>query len=105
MLNQSSVEMRISAPVLEDVCKKMIEVILHCLPQAIRGTIYKVGPMPLLRVVRVASGYRDLETDQVVWDGAIVNGRDKLSQKWSFKSEPVWKGFGIHSTLLDLIPC
>jgi hypothetical protein len=25
----------------------------------------------------------------------IVNGRDKLSQKWSFKSEPVWKREGI----------
>jgi hypothetical protein len=23
-----------------------------------------------------------------------VNGRDKLSQKWSFKSEPVWKRKG-----------
>jgi hypothetical protein len=34
-----------------------------------------------------------------------VNGRDKLSQKWSFKSEPVWKAFGIHSTLPNLIPC
>ena len=28
-----------------------------------------------------------------------VNGRDKLSQKWSFKSEPLWKDCGIHSRL------
>ena len=28
-----------------------------------------------------------------------VNGRDKLSQKWSFKSEPVWQDFGINSML------
>jgi hypothetical protein len=26
-----------------------------------------------------------------------VNGRDKVSQKWSFKSEPLWKGLGNHS--------
>ena len=80
--NHSAVEMRISAPVLEDVCKKMIEVILHCLPQAIRGTIYKVGPMPQLRVVRVASGYRDLKTDQVVWDGAIKSDYALPGKVW-----------------------
>ena len=33
-----------------------------------------------------------------------VNGRDKLSQKWSFKSEPLWKGFGIYSMLSNLVP-
>ena len=33
-----------------------------------------------------------------------VNGRNKLSQKWSFKSEPVWKVSGIDSMLLNLIP-
>jgi hypothetical protein len=27
----------------------------------------------------------------------FVNGRDKVSQKWSFKSEPLWKGLGNHS--------
>ena len=37
-------------------------------------------------------------------DNSIVNGRDKLSQKWSFKSEPLWNGRGIISMLSDLIP-
>ena len=32
-----------------------------------------------------------------------VNGRDKLSQKWSFKSEPLWKSYGNINTLSDLI--
>jgi len=33
-----------------------------------------------------------------------VNGRDKVSQKWSFKSEPLWKGCGINSKVSNLIP-
>lgn len=39
MLHNGGEGMRISAPVLERVCKNIIEVILHCLPQAIRGTL------------------------------------------------------------------
>jgi hypothetical protein len=60
--------MRISAHVLEDVCKRMIEVILFCLPNAIRGTIYGVGPIPELRVTRTASGDKDQKSDQVNWN-------------------------------------
>jgi hypothetical protein len=44
---------------------------------------------------------KDYLTDEDEW---TVNGRDKLSQKWSFKSEPLWKGFGINCTLSNLIP-
>jgi len=33
------------------------------------------------------------------------HGRDKLSQKWSFKSEPPWKEIGTNGRLSDLIPC
>jgi hypothetical protein len=33
-----------------------------------------------------------------------VNGRDKVSQKWSFKSEPLWKSLGIGGSFRDLIP-
>jgi hypothetical protein len=74
--------MRISTPVLEDVCKKMIEVILHCLPQAIRGTIYKVGPMPKLRVVLVASGRRKGATDEIQWDGSTQSDYDFPGKVW-----------------------
>jgi hypothetical protein len=61
--------MRISAPVLEEACKKMIEIILRCLPQAIRGSLYTVGPIPELRVVRLASGHREGKSDEIQWDG------------------------------------
>jgi hypothetical protein len=77
-----AVEMRISAPVLERVCKKMIEIILHCLPQTIRGTVYKIGPIPELRVVRVASGHRNGQTDEILWDGEIRSDYDFPGKVW-----------------------
>jgi hypothetical protein len=36
-------------------------------------------------------------------EATAVNGRDKVSQKWSFKSEPLWKGCGIHYKVTNLI--
>ena len=59
-----SVGMRISAPVLEEACKKMIGIILRCLPRAIRGSLYTVGPIPELRVVWLASGHREGKSDE-----------------------------------------
>ena len=64
-----SKEMRISAPVLEEACKKMIGIILRCLPRAIRGSLYTVGPIPELRVVWFASGHREGKSDEIQWDG------------------------------------
>jgi hypothetical protein len=60
LIDDSTVSMRISGPVLEDVCKKMIEILLYCLPQAIHGTVYTVGPIPQLRVVRVGLSWQSM---------------------------------------------
>jgi len=46
LIHDPGTEMRISDPVLKRVCKNMIEIILYCLPQTIRGTVCKVGPTP-----------------------------------------------------------
>lgn len=43
---------------LEDICKKMITTILWCFDHATKGTVYRVGPMPDLQVVRITSGLR-----------------------------------------------
>jgi len=75
-------EMRISAPVLERVCKNIIEIILHCLPQAIRGTVYKVGPIPELRVVRVTSGHRNGESNEISWEMKTGSGYDFPGKAW-----------------------
>ena len=68
--------MRISAHVLEAVCKRMIEVILFCLPDTFRGTIYSVGPIPDLRVVRIASGRRNGQKDEIIW--GVANPSDSI---------------------------
>jgi len=76
------VGMRISPPVLEQTCKRMIRVILYALPQAVRGTIYTVGPVPDLRVVRVASGHRNGELEDIRWDVAIRSDYDFPGKVW-----------------------
>ena len=74
--------MLISGHILEGVCKKMIEIILHCLPQATRGTIYTVGPIPELRVVRMASGQRHEETGEIQWDGTTQSDYNFPGKVW-----------------------
>ena len=60
----------------------MIEVILFCLPNATRGTIYTVGPIPDLQVVRVASGDKRDETDQITWDVKNRSDYDLPGKQW-----------------------
>ena len=74
--------MRISARVLEDVCKKMIRMILFCLPDAFRGTIYSVGPIPDLQAIRIASGRRNGETDEIIWGAANPSDYDYPGKGW-----------------------
>jgi hypothetical protein len=45
----------------------MIETILLCLHDATKGTIYRIGPMPELRTVRVTSGARDEASGEILW--------------------------------------
>jgi hypothetical protein len=53
--------------ILERTCKDMIETILLCLRDATKGTIYRIGPMPQLRTVRVTSGVRNEAADEILW--------------------------------------
>ena len=59
--------MIIGDDILERACKDMIETILFCLRNATKGTIYRVGPMPKLQVVRVTSGRRKEPGGQIMW--------------------------------------
>ena len=74
--------MRISAHVLENVCKRMIEVILFCLPSTIRGTIYAVGPIPELRVTHIASGDKDQGSEHIMWDVQARSDYDPPGKLW-----------------------
>ena len=59
--------MIISDDILEKTCKGMIENILFCLSDANKGTIYRIGPMPILQAVRVTSGARSHGSEQILW--------------------------------------
>jgi len=59
--------MIINDDILERTCKDMIETVLLCLRDATKGTIYRIGPMPQLRTVRVTSGLRDEAAGEILW--------------------------------------
>lgn len=73
---------RISPTVLENVCKKMIKIVLYCLPHATAGTIYSVGQIPELRVLRIASGYRRGQSDQITWQTTGTSDYDFPGKVW-----------------------
>ena len=75
--------MRISREVLEDVCKKMIRMILFCLPDAFRGSIYSVGPIPDLQTTRIASGRKNGQTDEIIWGAANPSDYDYPGKTWN----------------------
>ena len=57
----------IERSVLESACKEMIETILFCLPNAFKGTIYRVGRPPALITERITSGVIDSSRKQIAW--------------------------------------
>ncbi|NIQ90401.1 MAG: hypothetical protein GWN93_15780, partial [Deltaproteobacteria bacterium] len=89
MTHDNGTGIRISRGVLEDVCKRMIEIILFCLPDAFRGTIYSVGPMPDLRVIRVATGRKDDLSSKITWDALNPSDYDPPGKIWdTYRDRP-----------------
>lgn len=68
---------------LEDTCKKMITTILWCLDHATKGTIYRVGPLPTLKVTRITSGIRGAEPDQIQWGLPSVSDYNDPGKNWA----------------------
>ncbi|PKN64875.1 MAG: hypothetical protein CVU57_12145 [Deltaproteobacteria bacterium HGW-Deltaproteobacteria-15] len=57
----------IEKAVLESACREMIETILLCLPNAFKGTIYRVDKSPALITERVTSGIIDRRKSEISW--------------------------------------
>ncbi|MGC8493965.1 MAG: hypothetical protein ACP5SH_19760 [Syntrophobacteraceae bacterium] len=75
--------------VLEQICKDMIETILLCLGCATKGTIYRIGPMPELRTIRVTSGVRDQASGQILWGIREYSDYDYPGKCWEdYKDRP-----------------
>jgi len=74
--------MVIDSDILEKTCKDMIETILFCLSDATKGTIYRIGPMPTLRAVRITSGIRVEGSDEIQWGLPEVSDYNSPGKTW-----------------------
>jgi hypothetical protein len=81
--------MIINDDILERTCKDMIETILLCLPEATKGTIYRIGPMPELRTVRITSGVRDEAAEEIFWGLEEYSDYNYPGKRWEdYKDKP-----------------
>jgi hypothetical protein len=74
--------MHISSDLLDDTCKNAIETILLSLKHATKGTIYRVGPMPKLRTVRVTSGIRNGQNGAMSWGLPEISNYNPPGRSW-----------------------
>ncbi|MFZ2446972.1 MAG: hypothetical protein WAW37_11495 [Syntrophobacteraceae bacterium] len=75
--------MIIGDDILERTCKDMIETILFCLHTATKGTIYRIGPVPGLRAVRITSGVRDEAGGVIRWGFPEISDYDYPGKIWT----------------------
>ena len=81
--------MVIGDDILEQTCKEMIETILLCLSNATKGTIYRIGPMPELRTIRVTSGKRHAAGGEILWGIREFSDYDFPGKCWEdYKDRP-----------------
>jgi hypothetical protein len=79
----------IEETVLKKACMEIIETIFFCLPNAFKGTIYRVGKMPDLIVERIASGVINEETKSISWGLPSQSGYTYPGRSWSdYRDEP-----------------
>ncbi len=79
----------IEEAVLKKACKEMIETIFLCLPNACKGTIYRVGDLPELRVEGITSGIIDDYRERIEWGLVGASDYDPPGKPWSlYRDEP-----------------
>ncbi len=79
----------IEKPVLEKACREMIETILLCLPNALKGTIYRVGKPPNLIAERITSGVIDEKSKKISWGLPVKSGYNPPGRPWvEYRDEP-----------------
>jgi len=79
----------IERSVLENACKEMIETILFCLPNAFKGTIYRVGKPPVLITERITSGVIDSSKKQISWGLPENSDYNPPGRSWiDYRDEP-----------------
>jgi hypothetical protein len=75
--------------VLKKACMEMIETIFVCLPNAFKGTIYRVGKVPDLVVERITSGVIDDERNTITWGFPAQSEYNPPGRSWKeYRDEP-----------------
>lgn len=81
--------LEIEEVVLEKACRGMIETILLCLPNAFKGTIYRVGTMPELITERITSGIIDEDRGKISWGLPAKSEYNPPGRPWiDYRDEP-----------------
>ena len=79
----------IEKDVLESICKEMIATILLCLPNAFKGTIYRVGKPPDLITERITSGIVSANRRDISWGLPEKSPYNPPGKPWiEYRDEP-----------------
>ena len=74
---------------LEKACREIIETILFCLPNAYKGTVYRIGKPPELISTRITSGIIDPERKSISWGLPEKSDYNSPGKPWlAFRDEP-----------------
>ena len=80
---------RIDGKILESACKNIIETILFALPDAIKGTVYRLGSPPESVARRVTSGIIDETRNSISWGLPDISDYNPPGKSWLlYRDEP-----------------
>jgi hypothetical protein len=83
------VYIRIDKDLLERACREMIETILFCLPNAFKGTIYRIGKLPELVAERITSGIIENDTAKTTWGLPATSEYNSPGKPWiEYRDQP-----------------
>jgi hypothetical protein len=82
---------KIDKVILEQACKEIIETILFCLPNAFKGTVYRIGKPPQMVATRITSGIIDDEGKSISWGLPEESEYNPPGKPWiEYRDEP-WR--------------
>jgi len=89
LTRRNVLSIEIEKPVLKKACMEMIETILFCLPNAFKGTIYRIGKPPDLIAERITSGIIDDGRGEISWGLPAKSGYNTPGKPWlAYRDQP-----------------
>jgi hypothetical protein len=74
---------------LERACKEIIETILFCLPNAYKGTVYRIGKPPDMVAERITSGIVSADRETISWGLPQKSDYNPPGKPWAaYRDEP-----------------